>query len=167
MSIFAKKPEWEQQRVVPDIAGPAPQPAATGKPPSRFGITGAIALLRSLPADDKGELVVRVVRATLASLDVHLPEIIDDAARRQKAITERIAAVHAQMAELERQLEGHKREIATLEADLKETTTVRERLEHAEKTAALAASAPPRLSSSGKTPTPEPITKVTHESFKD
>src|SRR5204863_9742478 len=108
-------------------------------PSPRFGIAAAIQLLRGLPRDDNGELVVRVVRATLASLDVHLPEIIEDAARRQKAATDRIGAVQAQMTELERQLEGHRREIASLEADLKETTMVKERLQQAEKTAALAA----------------------------
>jgi len=145
MSIFAKKPEWEQ-RVMTDVGGATPAPAPTltgGKAEPRFGIADAIALLRGLPApaDDKGDLTVRVVRATLASLDVHLPEIIEDATRRQKGATERIATIHAQMAELERQLEGHRREIATLEADLKETTTVKERLQQAEKTATLAGAA--------------------------
>jgi hypothetical protein len=167
MSIFAKKPEWEQ-RIMPEAAG-APPPPSLVKTGPRFGISDAIALLRGLPADEKGDLVVRVVRATLASFDVHLPAIIEDATRRQKAASERIAAIHGQMAELDRQLENHRREISALEADLKETTSVRERLQQADKTAALAAGPPrtPTIGAGGKTPTPEPITKVTHETFKD
>jgi hypothetical protein len=166
MAIFAKKPEWEAPRAVPDLgAGPPP---ANGKGASRFGIADAMALLRGLPGEDKNDLVVRVMRATLAAVDVHLAEVIEDASRRQKSTTERIAAVHTQMAELERQLENHRREIATLEADLKETTAVRERLHHAEKTAALAAGPPrPPTPPVTKTPTPEPTVRTTHESFKD
>jgi hypothetical protein len=173
MAIFAKKQEWEQQqRLVSDVGGPEPQASAGGKAATRFGIADAIALLRSLPGEDKNDLVVRVMRATLAALNVHVAEVIEDAGRRQKSTTERIAAVHAQMAELERQLEHHRREIAALEADLKETTAVKDRLQHAEKTAALHAGlarppTPPPLPSPTKTPTPEPITRVTHETFKD
>jgi hypothetical protein len=173
MAIFAKKQEWEQQRPVTDLG--APPPLAGGRPSHRFGIADAIALLKSLPGEEKSnDLVVRVMRATLASVDVHLTEVIEDASRRQKATTERIAAVHAQMAELERQLENHRKEIAALEADLKETTAVKERLQHAEKTAALAAGATPLRPPvapppppATKTPTPEPTVRTTHETFKD
>jgi uncharacterized membrane protein len=162
MSIFAKKPDWEQ-KVIPDAG--AGQQLTPSKPSGGFGITAAIQLLRGLPVDQNGELVVRVVRATLASLDVHLPEIIEDASRRQKSATERIAAVHGQMAELERQLENHRREIAALEADLKETTSVKERLQQAEKGAALSAGLPrgaapkPGAGSGQNTPGPDLLGK--------
>ena len=169
MAIFAKKPDWDPMRPVPDI-GAAPLTSG-GRGATRFGIADAMALLRGLPGDEKSDLVVRVMRATLASVDVHFPEVIEDATRRQKSATERIASVHAQMAELERQLENHRREIVALETDLKETTAVKERLQHAEKTAALAAGpprppAPPPVAVT-KTPTPEPTVKTTHETFKD
>ena len=75
---------------------------------------------------------MRVVRATLASLSVHLSDIIEDANKKQKATQERIASQHAKVAELEKQLGEHRKEIAALEADLKETTTVKERLQMAE-----------------------------------
>jgi hypothetical protein len=167
MSIFTKKSEGEQ-RAAPDGVAPPPPPPPSRKSGHRFGIADAIALLRGLPGDEKNELVVRVMRATLASVDVHLGDVIEDATRRQKSTAERIASIHAQMAELERQLEGHRREITALEADLKETTAVKERLAHAEKTAVLAAGpprppAPPRTN----TPTPEPTVRTTHETFKD
>jgi hypothetical protein len=161
MSIFAKKPDWGQ----PVMADPPGAPTAIAKG-SGYGITEAINLLRGLPIDQNGDLVIRVMSAALASVDVHLRDIIDDATKRQKTTHERIAAVHAQMADLERQLEAHRREVAALEAELKETTTVKERLQHAEKTAALATggrSVPPPppegstpTKTAAKTPVPEP-----------
>jgi hypothetical protein len=159
MSIFAKKPDWEQ-KVTTDVGVAPPKPKVVAKG-SGYGISEAIALLRGLPAEQSGDLVVRVVQATLASVDVHLRDIIEDATKRQKATHDHIAGVHAQIAELERQLEGHRREVAALEADLKETTSVKERLQQAEKTAALAAGrtarqqTPPEGSASGQTPTPQ------------
>jgi hypothetical protein len=75
---------------------------------------------------------------------VRLPEIIDDANRKEKFVRERIADFHAKNAELEKQLEAHRQEIATLEADLKETTEVKERLQLAE----------------GSSPTPVPMPSV-------
>ena len=149
MSIFAKKPEWEQ-RVMADV-GTAPVVVAKG---NGYGIAEAIQLLRGLPADPSNDLVVRVVGATLASVDVRLHDIIEDATRRQKGTHERIAAVHAQIADLERQLEAQRREVAGLEADLKETTTVKERLQHAEKTSALTAGR------AGPRPTPAPAVSI-------
>jgi hypothetical protein len=142
MSIFAKKPEWEQ-KVMAEV-GSAPQivPKKGSDKGDGYGIAEAIQLLRSLPADQSSELVVRVVRATLASLDVHLADIVEDATRKQKHLADRMASEHAQIAELERQLETRRREIAVLEADLKETTSVKERLQQAEKTAVLAGGAP-------------------------
>jgi hypothetical protein len=141
MAMFAKKENWEQ-KVAAELGGPATPPlpakpgAAAGQPsaapPLRYGIAETIQLMRSLPADQNGELVVRVVRATLASLNVRLPEIIDDASRKEKFVRERIADFHAKNAELEKQLEAHRQEIASLEADLKETTDVKERLQMAE-----------------------------------
>ncbi|HEY2732051.1 MAG TPA: hypothetical protein VGK52_19045 [Polyangia bacterium] len=170
MSIFAKKPDWGQPGPPgqPGLADPPRGPTALAKG-SGYGITDAINLLRALPTDQNGDLVIRVMSATLASVDVHLRDIIDDATKRQKSTHERIAAVHAQMADLERQLEAHRREVAALEAELKETTTVKDRLQHAEKTAALATgggrSVPPpppegatpakTSGTSGKTPVPE------------
>jgi hypothetical protein len=139
MSIFAKKPEWEQNEVA---SAPQIVPKTGSGKGSGYGIAEAIQLLRSLPADQSSELVVRVMRATLASLDVHLADIVEDATRKQKHLADRMASEHAQIAELERQLETRRREIAALEADLKETTSVKERLQQAEKTAALAAGAP-------------------------
>jgi hypothetical protein len=131
MSIFAKKQDWDQKG--PSDATPAPVPASTSR--NGYGIGEAIQLMRGLPVDQNPDLVVRVVRATLASLNVHLADIIEDANKKQKATQERISAEHAKVADLEKQLAERRKEIGSLEADLKETTTVKERLQMAEKSA--------------------------------
>jgi hypothetical protein len=134
MAIFAKKPEWDQKHST-EVGGTTAAPPAAAPPKGGYGIGEAIQLMRSLPVDQHPDLVVRVVRATLGSLNVHLPDIIEDASKKQKTVQDRIAAVHGQIGELEKQLEAHKRDIAALEADLKETTSVKERLQMAEKLA--------------------------------
>lgn len=152
MAMFAKKENWEQ-KVAAEVGGPAPaSPLAPAKPgqPLKYGIAETIQLMRSLPADQNVELVVRVVRATLASLNVRLPEIIEDATRKEKFTRDRIADFHAKNAELEKQLEAHRQEIASLEADLKETTEVKERLQLAEGTTP--APAPPVSVAADKIP---------------
>ena len=164
MSIFAKKLDATQGPT--DNLG-VPASAAS---PGKYGIAEAIQLMRTLPVEQNADLIVRVVRATLASLHVHLPVIIEDASRKQKTIQERIAAVHVQIADLEKQLEVHRKEIAALEADLKETSSVKERLQMAEKTAGVVPPLPGRtdtasggggFSSSGVIPKP-PLSRDDH-----
>ncbi|MES1172239.1 MAG: hypothetical protein ABUL77_03290 [Bacteroidota bacterium] len=137
MSIFGKKPD---NNVVPEPE--AARPVATGHVAPAYGIVEAMQLMRSLPLDQSPqniELVVRVVRATLASMQVRVQDIIEDASRRQRGIQDGIAALHAQVTELEKQVEGKRREIASHEADLRETTGVKERLLLTERAAPQAA----------------------------
>jgi uncharacterized coiled-coil protein SlyX len=133
MSIFAKKQESDHKGTA-DV-GSATTPPAASTTKGGYGIAEAIQLLRGLPVDQNPDLVVRVVRATLASLSVHLSDIIEDASKKQKSTQDRIAAQHGKVADLEKQLAEHRKEIAALEADLKETTMVKDRLLLAEKSA--------------------------------
>jgi hypothetical protein len=145
MSIFAKKQEVDQKASSSSEASAAPASTATSSTSAGrkdYGIAEAIQLMRGLPVEQNTDLVVRVVRATLASLNVRLSDIIEDASRKQKNTQDRIAAEHGKVADLEKQLADHRREIASLEADLKETTTVKERLQMAERSAEKAASNP-------------------------
>lgn len=134
MSIFAKKQEWDN-KATNDIAAAPATTTTTTAGRKDYGIAEAIQLMRGLPVDQNPDLVVRVVRATLASLNVKLADIIEDAAKKQKSTQDRIASEHGKVAELEKQLADHRKEIASLEADLKETTKVKERLQSAEKEA--------------------------------
>jgi hypothetical protein len=145
MAIFNKKSEprieVEQIQRAP-IASPPPPAAAV---PARrvYGIGDAIQLMRSLPVDQNVDLIVQVIRATLASMNVRVQDIIEDAVRKEKATEAGISSLHGKVADLERELAARREEILGLEADLKETTAVKERLELAEPAAASAAAAFP------------------------
>ena len=97
MSIFAKKQEMDQKMMTPDAGSATPTLISTSK--GGYGIAEAIQLLRGLPVDQNPDLVVRVVRATLASLSVHLSDIIEDANKKQKATQDRIARVTQEIAQ--------------------------------------------------------------------
>jgi acyl-CoA hydrolase len=161
MSIFAKKPEakWD---VEPEVS----RPQATGEGGRPYGIADAIRLMRSLPVDQNVELVIRVVRVTLGSLDVRVEDIIEDASRKQKTIQDNIAALQTHVADLEEQLEARQREITAFEADLKETTSVKERLQLAERSAAQFPLPGPGVGSSSVFGLPPPITSVRNQAGK-
>jgi hypothetical protein len=119
--------------VVVPVASVAPtprEPPALPKP--RYGIDDAIRLMRTLPVDDNVDLVVRVIKNTLQSLDVRVADIIDDAGRRQEALSNAITEHETSIVKLEREIEARRNEIAHLQDELAETSTVRERLELAE-----------------------------------
>lgn len=127
-------------------AQPAPKPAALSKPKEvvmevddhddyeapAFGIDKAIELMRTLPQDNV-ELVVQVVKLTLESTKVKIPTIIKDATRKQDDIQGRIKVLKSEIAEYEQEIAQRKEEIGGLEADFDETSTVKNRLELAEK----------------------------------
>ncbi|MES1204990.1 MAG: hypothetical protein ABUS79_03555 [Pseudomonadota bacterium] len=106
---------------------------ATGVSPVAFGIADTIRLMRSLPADPNIDLVVRVVRVTLGAVNVSVDEIMADAARKESQIKDGIASLETQIADMEKQLYTKRCEITALEADLKETASVREKLHLADK----------------------------------
>jgi hypothetical protein len=134
MAIFSKKssPQIEVEPIRRGLEITPLPPVAT-KPAQRgYGIGDAIQLMRSLPVDQNVDLVVQVIRATLASMNVRVQDIIEDAHRKEKATEAGIAALHGQVADLERELHERRREIVGLEADLQETMAVTERLQLAE-----------------------------------
>ncbi len=139
MAIFNKKsePRIEVEQIPRAPAVAAPPPSPTAPPPRKaYGIADAILLMRSLPVDQNVDLIVQVIRATLASMNVKVQDIIEDAVRKEKATEAGISALHGKVAELERELEARRQDILGLEIDLKETTAVKERLQLAEDIAA-------------------------------
>lgn len=130
----------------PEPPRPAPAPApsapvrASAPESDDYGIDKAIELMRTLPQENI-ELVVQVVKFSLESVGIHLPTIIQDAVRRENDLQGRIASLKAEIAELEAEIKQRRDEITKHEADHKETSTVRDRLELAEK-----------LGKGGKTP---------------
>jgi hypothetical protein len=103
------------------------------EPHPHYGIEQAIQLMRALPVDQNPALVVAVIKTTLESLKVKVSDIIADAARKQKDLEDRVSNLKRAIADFEKEIETRREEIARLEADHKETTAVRGRLELAEK----------------------------------
>ncbi|MGZ3425021.1 MAG: hypothetical protein ACXVCV_00165 [Polyangia bacterium] len=103
------------------------------EPRPHYGIEQAIQLMRLLPVDQNPALVVAVIKGTLESLKVKVSDIIHDAARKPKDLEDRVGNLKRAIADFEKEIDTRKEEIARLEADHKETTAVRGRLELAEK----------------------------------
>jgi TolA-binding protein len=152
MSLFGNKQTGE--------AGVGGARGKAGK--SGYGIAETTLLMRSLPVDQNVELVVRVVRSTLESMNVQLPEIIEDAAAKEQELQGRMATLNGEIAEFSKQIESRRQEIARLEEELTETTTVKERLLLAQKLAGKPATIPvkmngPKDASQAVTPPPLPL----------
>jgi hypothetical protein len=123
----------------PATGAPASQRAAQphapvdDEPRPHYGIDQAIMLMRALPVDQNVELVVQVIKTTLESLQVKVSDIIHDADRKTKDLDERMANLRRAIADFEKEIETRKQEIERLETDHAETSSVRQRLELAEK----------------------------------
>jgi hypothetical protein len=133
MALFGsgRRPDSEHvQPLMEDYTPPAPpiRPAL----PAPYGIAEVVRLMRGLPVEQNVELVVRVIKSTLETLSIRVSDIIDDASNKQKAIQERVAMLEGEIGELSRQIETRRHEIGRLQAELKETTTAKERLQLAE-----------------------------------
>ena len=101
-----------------------------------YGIDQAIALMRTLPVDQNVELVVRVIRHTLESTNVLLPSIIDDALAREAMLQERMERLDSEIESFAEQIDLRRQEIGRLSSELKETSTVKDRLLLAQRLAA-------------------------------
>lgn len=121
----AAQPSGASNKVVVDQHEDEPRP--------HYGIEQAIHLMRALPVDQNPALVVAVIKTTLESLKVKVSDIISDAARKQKDLEDRVSNLKRAIADFEKEIETRREEIGRLEADHKETTAVRGRLELAEK----------------------------------
>jgi hypothetical protein len=94
-----------------------------------YGIDDAIQLMRTLPVNQQPDLVLLVVRNTLASMNVDLRQVIDSGTNKQERLSASAAKTTAAIAELEDEINTRRQELARIEADLAETSAVKERLE--------------------------------------
>jgi peptidoglycan hydrolase CwlO-like protein len=154
MALFGKKDKDEESVATIELSlSQAVTAEPANKPRSGYSVEDAIALMRKLPVDPQNvQLVIQVVRSTLASMNVRVEDIIEDANKRQSGLEETILKSRAKITELEKEIASHRQEIARLEADLSETVAVKERLELNELSApssgatpATASAAAPRL----------------------
>jgi hypothetical protein len=137
-------PEPARARPTPAPApAPVAAPVAAAKPASAaikpdhpdYGINKAIELMRLLP-EDNIELIVRVVKTTLESTNINVASIVQDATRKQAQIEARVGVLKNEIAGHESEIATRRSEIALLETDHKETTSVKDRLVLAEKLSA-------------------------------
>jgi len=124
------------------------KPARKKRKTLAYGINDCIELMRTLPNADI-EIVVEVVKKTLESTEIQVSDIIEHAAEKEHDIETRIATLESEIRDLQQETVRRNQEIAELQADLKETNIVKERLELAERRAAgltdkPAAAQPPR-----------------------
>jgi len=92
-----------------------------------YGIEEAITLMRDLPTEPI-ELVVKVVKTTLESIDVQVSDIIDDAKAKEKNIENRITQLSSEIKNYEEKIKNLKDSISLLEKDQAETKRVKEHL---------------------------------------
>lgn len=129
----AAAPKVARSAAPPPVA-PAPKtPASPPAPPAlRYDIDKANELMATIDVDDDPEPVVRVIRKTLESAGVAIPELIADGKRRESDLRDNIGKRRTTIADLERQIQAERNEIATLEASLVRTGKTRGHLELAE-----------------------------------
>lgn len=123
-------PKKADDRSATGATGQTPSPPGTSAAsPGRVGIDHAIQLMRTLPTDKNVDLVVKVLRTTLESLNIHVSDIVADATKRQQEIEARVAQLTAEIAQLEQEIATRAEEIRRMEAAHAETTRVKEYLE--------------------------------------
>ena len=142
MGIFGKKAEHlhededhPMEPADPPPAAPAAPAPAAEPPRPRFGIEETVKLVRTLPVAQNAELVMTVLRNTLEMMGVRVAEIIKDAERREGELRDRSAVLKAAMVEFEHEIQTRREEVSRVEAELVETTRVKDRLRAAEETA--------------------------------
>ena len=87
-------------------------------------------MMRALPSGDES-LVARVVAQTLASLEIDLDALVQDAEDRVDTTRSSIDERGRKIVELEAEISGHRTAISSLERELAEVSGVRNRLRRA------------------------------------
>jgi hypothetical protein len=126
MSLFGKKNPSPPSD--PEIE---PSLQAQSHPRAKYGIDEAVQLMRTLPLEQQPDLVVQVVKNTLASMNVNLKDILRDGAVKREAISTKVTGLKASISELEEQIRLKNVQVEAAEAELFELDRVIERLEGA------------------------------------
>lgn len=91
-----------------------------------YGIDEATKLVRALPKKHIDDAVVAgIIKQTLASVDVYLSDIIEDAGRKEGEIAEESRRIEDDIAELTAKMRALKQELVALQGQLDETVGVR------------------------------------------
>jgi hypothetical protein len=110
--------------------GPPARPTVFRPAGAAFGIEDLITLMRSLRDNNENDaLIMGVVKKTLESVNVQIPDVINAATERQCTIKERIAALEAHIVAFHARIRANRDEIVARNADYEETAHVKARLE--------------------------------------
>lgn len=91
-----------------------------------YGIDDAIKLVRGLPRQNLDDVIVAdIIKQTLASVDVYISDIIEDAGRKENEINDESRRIEDDIAELTSKMEALKLELISLQGQLNETMSVR------------------------------------------
>jgi hypothetical protein len=159
MSLFGKKAD-APPTVPPPLAQqprpPTDEPRAHGR---SYGVADLIQLMKSIPIDHQPDLVVQVVKSTLKSVGVHVPDIIEDAMRHEGQLKDRIAGVEGEIQALSEEIDRRKELIVQLQADMADLTYAKERWQDATSTASSPPPEPHAKSHVLPPPLPPPFPK--------
>jgi len=101
----------------------SPSKATSGK----YGINQATKLVRSFQKHNiSSNVIAGIMKQTLASVEIHFTDIIDDAKRKETAVQTESEKKDKQIEEATRKCEALKEEKTKLQEVLKETISVRE-----------------------------------------
>jgi hypothetical protein len=102
-----------------------PPPPEDAKVHVQFSVEQFLRLVHGLPVKENAGLVLRVVEATLGSLDIQISDILPEINRREGVVHDRIEAVQRRLEDLEMELVERRSELTDLEAELAETQNLR------------------------------------------
>lgn len=95
---------------------------------TQYGIDETISLMRKLPIEDS-DIVVQVVRETLKSANIDVPEIIADAADKISTLEQQITRMETEIKDLNELIKEKDEAINESKASLDETRKVKNLLE--------------------------------------
>jgi hypothetical protein len=156
MSLFGKKAE-APPTVPPPLPPVARAPSDDARAHARsYGVTDLIQLMKSIPIDHHPDLVVQVVKSTLQSVGVHVPDIIEDAVRHEGQLKDRIVGLEGEIQALSEEIERRKELILQLQGEVADLAYAKERWQNATGTASVPPPESPTHTKSHVLPPPLP-----------
>jgi hypothetical protein len=134
MGIFGNKTAAEIDSIVfEDSTDPTsstdfePLSSTRKASPAKYGINQATKLVRSFQKHNiSSNVIAGIMKQTLASVEIHFTDIIDDAKQKETAVQSESEKKDKQIEEATRKCEALKEEKTKLQQILKETISVRE-----------------------------------------
>lgn len=128
---FLARDNFDPMEFDADTNPPSAKAAIPLKQSPLYGIEEVIGLMRELPTENR-ELVVTVVKKTLESTQIDLDEIIGGAEDKEARLRDKTQTLQSEIKNLQQEIEKRNQEITLLQKDLKETSSVKEKLELAQ-----------------------------------